>query len=60
VNAGDDFEIKFRFAGDHGDSKSLLSQLESFIIKLGATGGNASSDTVNNNREVATGSQVNL
>ncbi|MDD4766579.1 MAG: transcription-repair coupling factor [Desulfotomaculaceae bacterium] len=60
VNNGDDFEIKFRFSGDRTDSKFLLSQLESFLIKLADTGGSAASGAENKNREVATGGQVNL
>lgn len=59
VNAGDEFEIKFRFNGDRDDSKFLLCQLESFLNKLGDTGDDAPG-AVNNNREVATGGQVNL
>lgn len=59
VNAGDEFEIKFRFNGDRGDSKFLLCQLESFLNKLSDMGDDAPG-AVNNNREVATGGQVNL
>ncbi len=59
VNAGDEFEIKYRFAGDRGDSKSLLSQLESFLLKLCYTGA-ADQGSADKNLEVATGRQVNL
>lgn len=57
VNAGEEFEIKLRFAGDRGDSKYLLGQLEKFLVKLGDSGG---SDSENERREVATVSQVHL
>ncbi|OQA09659.1 MAG: Transcription-repair-coupling factor [Firmicutes bacterium ADurb.Bin373] len=63
VNNGDEFEIKYRFSGDRNDSKSLLSQLEDFLIMLADTGAGADSGTENKTnkiREVATGGHINL
>lgn len=63
VNNGDEFEIKYRFSGDRNDSKSLLSQLEEFLIMLADTGGGADSgieNKTNKIREVATGGHINL
>jgi transcription-repair coupling factor (superfamily II helicase) len=60
VDAGDEFEIKFRFSGDQSDSKHLLSQLEELLIVLADAGGGTGPVNGNTNREVATGSQVNL
>jgi transcription-repair coupling factor (superfamily II helicase) len=60
VDARDEFEIKFRFTGDQSDSKHLLSQLEDLLIKLSDTGPGTGPGGENENREVATGSQVNL
>ncbi|MDD4334071.1 MAG: transcription-repair coupling factor [Desulfotomaculaceae bacterium] len=63
VNNGNEFEIKFRFSGDRNDSKSLLSQLESFLLKLADADGSAASNTENKTneiREVATGGHINL
>jgi transcription-repair coupling factor (superfamily II helicase) len=38
VDAGDEFEIKYRFAGDRSDSKFLLRQLEDFLAGLSDSG----------------------
>ncbi len=41
VDAGDEFEIKYRLTGDQGDSKFLLRQLEDFLAGLGHAAGNS-------------------
>lgn len=41
VDAGDEFEIKYRFTGEQGDSKFLLRQLEDFLTGLGNAAGNS-------------------
>jgi transcription-repair coupling factor (superfamily II helicase) len=40
VDAGDEFEIKYRFTGEQGDSKFLLRQLEDLLTGLGKAAGN--------------------
>ncbi len=60
LNNGDEFEIKLRFYGERNDSKSLLSQLEGFLIKLAEGGGIVAGGLENKNREVAAGSRNNL
>ncbi|NLI12833.1 transcription-repair coupling factor [Pelotomaculum propionicicum] len=61
INAGDDFEIKLRVAGDtRSDSKQLLSQLEDFLVMLGSGDDTEPVSFAGGPPEVATGRQINL
>lgn len=61
VNAGDEFEIKLRFAGNApSESKYLLAQLEEFLVMLGGGESTEPVSFAGGASNVATGGQINL